>query len=88
MSHRGVCPAVSHVSISPEQSSTGLIMSDGSPTLAGEGTAGRSALVGLFSVKLLRCQLIRPCDVASGVASWNPCYSQTFNIGASLYLIP
>ena len=31
---------------------------------------------------------IRPCDCASGVVGRHPCYSRTYNIGASLHLIP
>ena len=31
---------------------------------------------------------IRPCDGASGVVGRHPCYSRTYNIGASFYLIP
>ena len=32
--------------------------------------------------------IIRPCDGASGVVGRHPCYSQTYNIGASSHLIP
>ena len=31
---------------------------------------------------------IRPCDGASGMVGRHPCYSRTYNIGASLHLIP
>ena len=31
---------------------------------------------------------ISPCDGASGVAGRHPCYSRTYNIGASSHLIP
>ena len=31
---------------------------------------------------------IRPCDGASGVVGWHPCYSWTCNVGASSHLIP
>ena len=31
---------------------------------------------------------IRPCDGASGVVGRHPCYSRTYNMGASSYLIP
>ena len=30
---------------------------------------------------------IRPCDGASGVVGWHPCYSRTYNIEASSHLI-
>ena len=31
---------------------------------------------------------IRPCDGATGMGGWHPCYSLTYNIGASSHLIP
>ena len=31
---------------------------------------------------------ICPCDGASGVVGRHPCYSQTYNVGASSHLIP
>ena len=31
---------------------------------------------------------ISPCDGASGVVGRHPCYSQTYNLGASSHLIP
>ena len=31
---------------------------------------------------------ISPCDSASGVVGRHPCYSRTYNIGASSHLIP
>ena len=31
---------------------------------------------------------ISPCDGASGMVSQHPCYSQTYNMGASSHLIP
>ena len=31
---------------------------------------------------------IHPCDGASGVFGWHPCYSRTYTIGASSHLIP
>ena len=31
---------------------------------------------------------IHPCDGASGMVGRNPCYSRTYNIGASSHLIP
>ena len=32
--------------------------------------------------------IISPCDGASGMVGRHPCYSRTYNIGASLHLIP
>ena len=37
---------------------------------------------------LVSFHFIHPCDGATGVVSWHPCYSLTFSIGVSSHLIP
>ena len=37
---------------------------------------------------LISFHFIRPCDDASGVVGRHPCYSRTYNMGASSHLIP
>ena len=41
-----------------------------------------------ISVIVLHTHLIRPCGGASGVVGRYPCYSRTYNVGASSHLIP
>ena len=40
-----------------------------------------------FIPPFLHTHLIRPCNGASGVVGRHPCYSQTYNLGASSHLI-
>ena len=39
-------------------------------------------------VSSISFHFISPCDGASGLVGRHPCYSRTYNIGASSYLIP
>ena len=39
-------------------------------------------------ISSISLHFIRPCDGASGVVGRRPCYSRTYNIGASSHLIP
>ena len=39
-------------------------------------------------ISSISLHFIRPCDGVTGMVGWHPCYSLTYNIGASSHLIP